>query len=100
MKINPHATIVPFIVKVYPNECSSLQDFDVRKHDHYKYFVIRGSHSTKARRQLVREHPTTYFYKYAECKLYVGLTIEEANLLAWNYNTWWLLEAQPCLFAS
>ena len=86
MKINPHATVVPFIVMVDPNDCASIQDFDVRKHDQYNYFVIGGSHSAEARRQLVREHPTTYFFKYAECKIYVGLTTEEAKLLAWDHN--------------
>ena len=86
MKINPHATIFPFIVMVDPNECSSKQDFDVRKHDQYNYFVIGGSHTAQARRQLVREHPTTYFFKYAECKIYVGLTTEEAKLLTCDHN--------------
>ena len=33
MKINPHATVVPFIVLVDPNECASIEDFDGRKHD-------------------------------------------------------------------
>ena len=76
MKINPHAIVVPFIVMVDPKECASVQDFDVRKHDQYNYFVIGGSHTAQARRQLVREHPTTYFFKYAECKMYVRLTTE------------------------
>ena len=86
MKINPHATVVPFIVMVDPDDCSCLEDFDVRKHDQYNYYVIGGSHSAEARRQLVREHPTTYFFKYAECKIYVSLTMDEAKLLAWDHN--------------
>ena len=87
MKINPHATVVPFIVMVDLDECSSLGDFDVRKHEvQYNYYVIGGSHSAEARRQLVKEHPTTYFFKYAECKIYVGLTTEEAKLLAWDHK--------------
>ena len=65
MKINPHATVVPFIVMADPDECSKLEDFDVKKHDQYNYFVIGKSHSAEARRQLVREHPTTFFFKYA-----------------------------------
>ena len=86
ININPHATIVPFIVIVDPDECSSLGDFNVRKHDQYNYYVIGGSHSVEARRQLVKEHSTTYFFKYAQCKTYVGLTTEEAKLLAWDHN--------------
>ena len=50
MKINPHTTLVPFIVMVDPDECSSLGDFDVRKHDQYNYYLIGGSHSVEARR--------------------------------------------------
>ena len=73
MKTNPHVTIVPVIVMVDPEECSTTEDFYVRKHDQYNYFVIVGSHSAKARRQLVREHPTTFFFEYAECKIYMGL---------------------------
>ena len=68
MKINPHATVVPFIVMVNPEECPTIEAFDVRK------------------RKLVREHPMTFFFKYAECKVYVGLTTEEAKLLAWDHN--------------
>ena len=86
MKINPHATIVPFIVMVDPEECATIDAFDVRKHEQYNYYVIGGSHSTEARSQLVKEHPTTFFFKYDECKIYVGLTTEEAKILAWDHN--------------
>ena len=41
----------------------------------------------EARWKLVREHPTTFFFKYVECKIYVGLTTEEAKLLAWDQNS-------------
>ena len=61
-------------------------NFNVRKHSQDNYFVIGSPHSPKAWRQLVREHPITYFFKYAECKIYVGLTTEEAKLLAWDHN--------------
>ena len=81
-----NATVVPFIVMVDPDECSRLEDFDVRKHESYNYNVIGGLHSAEARMQLVREHPTTYFFKYAECKIYVSLTTDEAKLLARDHN--------------
>ena len=48
-------------------------------------YVIGGSHSTKARRQFVKEHPLTPFFKYTKCKVYVRLTHEEAKLLAWDH---------------
>ena len=66
MKINPHAIVVPFIIIVDPKECNNIEAFNVRKHDQYNYFVIRGSHFVEARRKLVKEHPTMYFFKYSE----------------------------------
>ena len=48
MKINPHATVVPFIVMVDLDECATTESFDVRKHVQYNYFVIGGSHSVEA----------------------------------------------------
>ena len=86
MKINPHATLVSFIIMLDPDECSRLEDFDVRKHESYNHYVIGGSHSAEARRKLIREHPTTYFFKYAERKIYVSLTTDETKLLAWDDN--------------
>ena len=86
MKINPHVMVVPFIVMVDPDECLCLQEFDVRKHKSYNYYVIARSHSTEARRKLVREHPSPYFFKYDECKIYVSLTTDEAKLLGWDHN--------------
>ena len=75
MKINPHATVVPFLVVVDLAQCSLVSEFDISNPERYQYFVIGGSHSAEARRKLVMEHPTTYFFKYAECKIYVGLTL-------------------------
>lgn len=85
MKINPHAIVVPFIVMVNLDECSSLEDFNATKHDQYNYFIIGGSHLAEAKRQLVKEHPTTFFFKSTKCKIYVALTIEEAKLLCKIY---------------
>ena len=86
MKINPHATVVPFTVMVDPDECVNIERFDVRTHDQYNYFVIGGSCSAKPRRNLVKEHTTNYFLKYVECKIYVGLTTEDRMLLVWDHN--------------
>ena len=86
MKINPHATIFPFLVMVDPDQCPIVADFKYSSVDDYTYYVIGGSHSAKARHQLVKEYPLTPFFKYAECKVYVGLTHEEAKLLAWDHN--------------
>ena len=66
-KINPRVTVVPFLVMVDPQQCATINDFDISNLEMYQYFVIGGSHSAEARRQLVKEHPTAYFFKYAEC---------------------------------
>ena len=67
-------------------QCSDINDFDISNPEKYQYFVIGGSHSLETKRQLVMEHPTTYFFKYAKCKIYVGLRVDEPNLLAWDHN--------------
>ena len=64
MKINPHATVVPFIVMVDFDDYASIEDFDFQKHDQYNYFVIERSHSIETRRCLVKEHPTTIMIWY------------------------------------
>ena len=86
MKINPHATIVPFLVMVDLDQCPTIVDFKYSSSEDYTYYVIGGSYSAEARRQLVKEYPLTPFFKYAECKVYAGLTHEEAKLLAWDHN--------------
>ena len=86
MKINPHETVVPLIVMVDLDKSSYLEEFDIRKHESYNYYVIRESHLAEARRQLVWECPTTYFFKYTECKIYVSLTTDETKLRAWDHN--------------
>ena len=85
MKINPHTTIV-LLVMVDPDQCPTVVDFKYSSADNYTNYVIGGSHSTEAKRQLVKEYPLTPFFKYVECKVYVGFIHEEAKLLAWDHN--------------
>ena len=86
MKINPHAALVSLLVMVNPDQCPIVVDFKYNSVDDYTCYVIGGSHFVEAQRQLVKEYPLTPFFKYAECKVYVGLTHEAAKLLAWNHN--------------
>ena len=69
-----------------PDECPTTTDFKHKSVDDYTYYVIEGSHSAQPRRELVKEYPLTLYFKYAECKVYAGLTHEEAKLLAWDHN--------------
>ena len=48
MKINPHATVVPFLVMVDPDQCPTVADFKYNLADDYTYYVIGGSHSAEA----------------------------------------------------
>ena len=52
----------------------------------YTYYVIGGSHSIEARRQLLKEYPLTPFFKYAKCKVHASLTHVEAKLLACDHK--------------
>ena len=58
---------------VDPDLCPTVADFKYSSVDDYTYNVIARSHSAEARRQLVKEYPLTLFFKYAECKVCVGL---------------------------
>ena len=67
MKISPHATVIPFLVMVDREQCPSPGDSKHSSVDDYTYYFIRGSHSTEARRQLIKEYPLTPFFKFVEC---------------------------------
>ena len=86
MKINPQAIVVPFLVMVDLDQCPTFADFKYSSSDDYTYYVIGGSQSVEAKRQLVKEYPLTPFFKYVECKVYVRLTHEAAKLCAWDHN--------------
>jgi hypothetical protein len=45
MKINPHATVVPFLVMADPTQCGDVDDFDITNPKKYNLF-IGGSHSS------------------------------------------------------
>ena len=86
MKINPFANVVPFLVMVDTLECASKEEFNFARVNEYNYFVIGGCHSAEARRQLCLEYPDSVPFKTVECKIYAGLTREEATLLSWDHN--------------
>ena len=71
MKINPHATVAPFLVMVAPDQCPTATDLKYKSAYDYTYYVVGGSHSAEAWRQLVKEYPLTPYFKHAECKVYV-----------------------------
>ena len=86
MKINSHTTVAPFLVMVDQDQCPTVANFKYSSIDDYTYYVIGGSHSAEAHRQLVKEYPLTPFFKYVECKVYAGITREEAKSLDWDHN--------------
>ena len=86
MKFNPHAIVMLFLVMIDLDQCPTIANFKYSSADDYTYYAIRGSQSTEFWCQLVKEYPLTPFFKYAECKVYAGLTHEEAKLLASDHN--------------
>ena len=42
MKINPHATVVPFLVMVDLAQCSTVDDFDISNPGKYQYYVLEA----------------------------------------------------------
>ena len=65
MKINLHATVVPFLAMVDPDQCPTTVDFKYSSTDDYSYYVIGGSHLAEVRRQLMKQYPLIPFFKYA-----------------------------------
>ena len=64
MKINPHATIMSFLVMVDPEQWLTVANFKYNSANDHTYYVIGGSHYVEAQRQLVKEYPLTPFFKY------------------------------------
>ena len=48
IRINPHATVVPFLVMVDLDECPTTTDLKYKSIDEYTYYVIGGSHWVEA----------------------------------------------------
>ena len=48
MKINPHATVVPFLVMVDQDQFPTIVDVKYNSVDDYTYYAIGGSHSVEA----------------------------------------------------
>jgi hypothetical protein len=50
IRYNPYAHVVDYLVLVHPMEVPTREEFDRSKCFDYKYYVIGGNHSAKARR--------------------------------------------------
>ena len=48
MKLNPHATVVPLLFMVDPDQCPIPVDFKYKSVDDYTYYIGGGSHSAEA----------------------------------------------------
>ena len=88
IRYNPYAHVVDYLVLVDPMEVPRREEFDRSKCFHYKYYVIGGNHYIEARRELMQEYPNNPLFETVRCVIYVGLTDGEANLLAWDHNTY------------
>ena len=52
----------------------------------YKYEVLGGLYTLKAKNQLIEKYPENPFYKQAVAEIYVGLSDEQALRLAQRHN--------------
>ena len=43
MQINPHATVIPFLIMVDPEHCESINDCDISNPEKYQCFVTGES---------------------------------------------------------
>ena len=85
-RYNPYAHVVDYVILVDPNQVPNKEAFDRTQCFDYRYYVIGGKHSAKAKIQLVKEYPGNYLFETVKCIIYVGLTKTEEKLLAWDHN--------------
>ena len=65
----------------------SLSSFNEKHLNVYKYEVLGGLHSFRAKMELMKEFPTNPFYQEALAEVYLELSDEQALRLAQRHNT-------------
>ena len=64
----------------------NIQQFNEKFLNVYKYEVLGGLHTLKAKNQLIEEYPENPFYQQAIAEIHVGLSDEQALRLAQRHN--------------
>jgi len=64
----------------------SLENFNCKHCNVYKYEVVGGLHSLLAKCQLTEKHPDNPFYKVTMAEVYIALSNEQCLWLAQCHN--------------
>ena len=82
---DPSAPGVP-PVAVLCTSVSTLEQFDIKRKDAYRYEVLGGQHTAMARQKVSAEYPGNTMLKHILAEVYVGLSDDEALRLASRHN--------------
>lgn len=74
-------------IAVLCKSVSSIEDFNTKFKDVYKYEVLGGLHTMLAKSQLASEYPRCQFHKIVTADVYIGLSDEQSLRLAQRHNT-------------
>ncbi len=83
---DPSAPGVPPIA-VLCISVNSLEEFETKRVDAYKYELLGGQHTALARRIVAAKSPENTLLQTVLAEVYVGLTDDEALRLASRHNT-------------
>lgn len=73
-------------VAVLCTNVRELDQFQPRLKDVYKYEVLGGQHTSTARTELHKEHPSNPLFSHILAEVYVGLSDDESLRLASRHN--------------
>ena len=65
---------------------STVEDFNPKFRNVYKYEVLGGLHTMLAKSQLTSEYPNCPFHKVVNAEVYIGLSDEQSLRLAQRHN--------------
>lgn len=76
--------VTPMVVLC--KDAQTVEAFNPKYLNVYKYEVLGGLHSLLAKNQLTEEHSENPYYKVALAKVYLGLSDEQSLKLAQHHN--------------
>jgi len=82
---DPSAPGVP-AVAVLCVSMKTIEDFDLKRKDAYKYELLGGQHTAMARKEISKKFPENMLLQHILAEVYIGLTDDEALRLAPRHN--------------
>lgn len=86
MKDKPTTNVLPLLVLLDPKTCLDKASFVKSTIESYKYFVLGGTHSLVAKKELCAEYLFVESYKTVLAWVYARLLDEDAKTLALDHN--------------